>query len=173
MHSSLFFFKNPTPPTTREKHFLKRETKRREQIIPSLSLSVRARKTHLLWTKERNFKRKEREREGKERESFCVPFSFRRERERERKNFDFEISRFSSTCTHSRFYYARASHQRKQRPLAFPGNAFFRAFRLRERKNVSEQQKTRHVAKRGPRLHLPSHQQSPLSNAITQLGEKV
>ena len=90
----------------------------------SLSLSVRARKTHLLWTKERNFKRKERERGKRERESFCVPFSFRREKEKERKNFDFEISRFSSICTHSRFEYARVSHQQKQRPLAFPGNAF-------------------------------------------------
>jgi hypothetical protein len=97
-NSSLFQKSN-----NKEKHFLKRDTKRVAQIIPSLSLSVRARKTHLLWTKERNFKRKERERGKRERESFCVPFSFRREKEKERKNFDFEISRFSSICTHSRF----------------------------------------------------------------------
>ena len=56
--SFFFFFKNPTP-TTRETNFLKRDTKRLEQIITSLSVAL---KTHR-WTKERNLKRKERERE--------------------------------------------------------------------------------------------------------------
>ena len=53
-NSSLFQKSN-----NKEKHFLKRDTKRLEQIITSLSVAL---KTHR-WTKERNPKRKERERE--------------------------------------------------------------------------------------------------------------
>ena len=55
--TSFFFSKIQLP--RREKHFLKRDTKRLEQIITSLSVAL---KTHR-WTKERNLKRKERERE--------------------------------------------------------------------------------------------------------------
>ena len=82
-NSSLFQKSN-----NKEKHFLKRETKRLEQIITSLSLSLSlcscAQNAPSLDEREKTSNVK-REREGKERESFCVPFSFRRERERERE----------------------------------------------------------------------------------------
>ena len=79
-NSSLFQKSN-----NKEKHFLKRDTKRFAQIIPSLSLSLCscAQNAPSLDEREKTSNVK-REREGKERESFCVPFSFRRERKRER-----------------------------------------------------------------------------------------
>ena len=106
--SSLFQNSNTLPRhDERDTLFKERDETPRANIITSLSLSLCscAQNAPSLDERETLQKRKEREREGKERESFCVPFSFRRERERERerKNFDFEISRFSSICTHSRF----------------------------------------------------------------------
>ena len=98
---TFFFQKSNTSHDERETLFKERDETPCANHTLSLSLSVRALKTHLLWTKERNFKRKERERGKRERE-FLRSFFFS-ERERERKNFDFEISRFSSICTHSRF----------------------------------------------------------------------
>ena len=88
-----------TPTTTRETHFVKRETKRLEQISYnlslslSLSLSVRARKTHLLWTKERHFKNVKREREGKERERVSAFLFLFGERKRKRERISILKSR--------------------------------------------------------------------------------
>ena len=123
------FFKTPTntPTTTRETHFLKRETRNASStsspLSLSLSLCVRARKTHLLWTKERHFKNVKREREREKREREFLRSFFFSERERERisilKSRDFlpfvlTLSLLIRACITS----AKAATR------AFPGNAF-------------------------------------------------
>jgi hypothetical protein len=168
-NSSLFQKSN-----NKEKHFLKRDTKRFAQIIPSLSLSLFVRAKRTFFGRKRETSNVKREREGKERERVSAFLFLFGERKRKRERISILKSRdflpFVLTLAFTTRVYITSA---KAATRAFPGNAFSCAFSLRERKNVSEQQKTRHVAKRGPRLHLPSHQQSPLSNAITQLGEKV
>jgi len=79
-NSSLFQKSN-----NKEKHFLKRETKRLEHIITSLSLSLFVRSKRTFFGRKReNFKRKERERGKREREFLRSFFFSERERERER-----------------------------------------------------------------------------------------
>jgi hypothetical protein len=80
-NSSLFQKSN-----NKEKHFLKRDTKRFAQIIPSLSLSLCscAQNAPSLDERETLQKRKERERGKREREFLRSFFFSERERERER-----------------------------------------------------------------------------------------
>ena len=102
MKNSSLFQKSNTSHDERETLFKERDETPCANHTLSLSLSLFVRSKRTFFGRKRETSNVKREREGERERVSAFLFLFG-ERERERKNFDFEISRFSSICTHSRF----------------------------------------------------------------------